>query len=176
MYNSCYLCQRKNAAGCTLKIADLPVFRLTSGLTPFTHMRVEYFGPIEVTIFRRTVKRWVVLFTCLATRCVHMEMAYSLDTSLFISTLGQFQNRCGVAAASCTSQRQRDEFRRCPATVSRMPQRLKSVRNHNSPLSEADKMVFKPTSSASFCWRVGEDGPSGEGNTFLRVGASMFDG
>jgi hypothetical protein len=99
VYDSCYLCRRKNAAGCTPKMADLPAFRLTCGLPPFTNTGVDYFGPIEVIIFRRTIKRWGVLFTCLATRCVHLEMAYSLDTSSFISALDRFQNRRGVPAS-----------------------------------------------------------------------------
>jgi transposase InsO family protein len=80
-------------------MADLPAFRLTCGLPPFTNTGVDYFGPIEVIIFRRTIKRWGVLFTCLATRCVHLEMAYSLDTSSFISALDRFQNRRGVPAS-----------------------------------------------------------------------------
>ncbi len=79
-------------------MADLPVFRLKSGCPAFTHTGVDYFGPIEVTIFRRVVKRWGVIFTCLNCRCVHLEMAYSLDTSSFICCLDRFMNRRGVPA------------------------------------------------------------------------------
>jgi hypothetical protein len=44
-------------------------------------------------IWRRTIKRWRCIFTRLSTSCVHLEMAYLLDTSYFISLLDHFQNR-----------------------------------------------------------------------------------
>ena len=80
-------------------MAALPAIRLKVGYPPFTHTGVDYFGPILVTIFRRTIKRWGCIYTCLSTRSVHLEMAYSLDTSSFISALDRFQNRRGVPAS-----------------------------------------------------------------------------
>jgi hypothetical protein len=44
------------------------------------------------------VKRWGVIFTYLNCRCVHLEMAYSLDTGSFICCLDRFMNRRGVPA------------------------------------------------------------------------------
>jgi hypothetical protein len=45
------------------------------------------------------MKRWGVIFTCLSTRGVHMEMAYSMDTSSYISAMDRFQNHRGVPAS-----------------------------------------------------------------------------
>ncbi len=73
-------------------MAALPESRLKIGYPAFTYTGVDYFGPIKVTIFRRTIKRWGCLFTCLTSRCVHLEMAYSMDTSSFIAALNRFQN------------------------------------------------------------------------------------
>ncbi|XP_057374666.1 uncharacterized protein LOC130695542 [Daphnia carinata] len=95
----CYLCRRRSAKGTTPIMAALPTSRLKVGYPTFTHTGVDYFGPINVTIFRRTIKRWGCLFTCLTSRCVHLEMAYSMDTSSFISALDRFQNRRGVPAS-----------------------------------------------------------------------------
>ena len=65
-------------------MSDLPTDRLTSNVRPFTNSGVDYFGPFEVKMFRRTVKKWVCLFTCLSVRAVHLELVDSLDTSACI--------------------------------------------------------------------------------------------
>ena len=62
VYNSCYRCRKSNAKGITPMMAALPVIRLKVGYPPFTHTGVDYFGPILVTIFRRTIKRWDVQY------------------------------------------------------------------------------------------------------------------
>jgi hypothetical protein len=98
-YHQCHRCRRINAKARNPFMAALPASRLKIGYPAFTHTGVDYFGPIEVLIFRRTIKRWGVLFTCQTSRCVHLEMAYSMDTSSFIAALERFQNRRGVPAS-----------------------------------------------------------------------------
>ncbi|KFD49170.1 hypothetical protein M513_09994 [Trichuris suis] len=97
--NRCLKCKRLYAFPKTPKMAALPKFRLTPGLPAFTHCGVDYFGPFEVNIFRRMVKRWACLFTCLITRAVHLEVAYTLDTDSFLSALFRFEQRRGTPAA-----------------------------------------------------------------------------
>ncbi|GBP83545.1 hypothetical protein EVAR_65633_1 [Eumeta japonica] len=57
--------------------------------------RVDYFGPLEVTVGRRREKRWAALFTCLTTRAVHMEVASSLSADSMIMALRRFMARRG---------------------------------------------------------------------------------
>ena len=45
----------------------------------------------DASIFRRTVKRWVCLFTCLSSPAVNLQMAYSLDTDSFLIALNKFE-------------------------------------------------------------------------------------
>ncbi|XP_055527095.1 uncharacterized protein LOC129719724 [Wyeomyia smithii] len=61
-------------------MGDLPAGRLAAYTRPFTHMGIDYFGPIMVSIGRRNEKRWGVLATCLTTRAIHLQIAYTLTT------------------------------------------------------------------------------------------------
>lgn len=72
-------------------MADLPVQRLTPA-PPFSYIGLDVFGPWLVsTRWTRggaaNSKRWAVLFTCMATRAIHIELIESLDTSSFINAL-----------------------------------------------------------------------------------------
>jgi hypothetical protein len=63
------------------KMADLPEDRITHDLPPFSHMRIDYLGPIEDKRGRSHVERWGVIFTCLASRAIHLEVTSMLDTN-----------------------------------------------------------------------------------------------
>lgn len=76
-------------------MADLPSERVTPNEPPFTRVGVDYFGPFEVKSRRSIVKRYGVIFTCLAIRAIHIEVAPSLDTDSFINALQRFTARCG---------------------------------------------------------------------------------
>lgn len=77
------------------KMADLPLERILPDLPPFTDVGLDYFGPIEVRLGRSSMKRYGVLFTCMASRAVHLEVAYSLDTDSCIHALRRFVCRRG---------------------------------------------------------------------------------
>ena len=77
-------------------MSQLPKDRLEVCDRPFQHTGVDYFGPIMVTVGRRQEKRWVALFTCLAVRAIHLELAHDLSTDAFIIALKNFMNRRGV--------------------------------------------------------------------------------
>ena len=75
-------------------MAELPRDRLL--VSPlFTKAGVDYFGPLDVKYGRKHLKRWICLFTCLVTRGVHLEVAFSLETDSFIMCLRRFIARRG---------------------------------------------------------------------------------
>ncbi|KAK3751570.1 hypothetical protein QZH41_007533 [Actinostola sp. cb2023] len=90
----CVKCQRLRGAVQEQRMADLPKDRLESA-PPFTSCGVDYFGPFLVKVGRKEVKRYGVLFTCMASRAIHLEIANSLDTDSFINAYRRFVSRRG---------------------------------------------------------------------------------
>ena len=93
--NLCFDCKRRHAPVQQQKMSELPVDRVTPSQPPFTCVGVDCFGPFVVRRGRSEVKRYGVLFTCLAIRAVHVEVVHSLDTGLFINALRRFIARRG---------------------------------------------------------------------------------
>jgi hypothetical protein len=93
--SKCVVCRRINAIPGQQQMADLPLDRVSPDEPPFTNVGVDYFGPFGVKRGRSVVKRYGVIFTCLATRAIHLEMASSLDTDSFIHALRRFKARRG---------------------------------------------------------------------------------
>ena len=91
----CIKCRTRNANPIHPPMADLPRERLDEHDLPFTHTGVDYFGPIEVKLLRRTLKRWCCLSTCLTTRAVHIEVAQSLDTESCLAAVTRLIARRG---------------------------------------------------------------------------------
>ena len=93
--NKCVVCRRQRAKRAEQKMANLPKARVTPEEAPFTRVGMDYFGPIEVKQGRSMIKRYGVVFTCLAIRAVHIEKADNLDTDSCINAIRRFQARRG---------------------------------------------------------------------------------
>ena len=88
----CVKCRRWRSFPQRQKMADLPKDRLEPA-PPFTYSAVDCFGPWIIKDGRREVKRYGVLFTCMASRAIHLEVANSLDTNLFLNAYQRFVGR-----------------------------------------------------------------------------------
>ncbi|KAM4593953.1 uncharacterized protein PAE49_010961 [Odontesthes bonariensis] len=92
--HKCVTCNKFQGRAAEQKMADLPPDRLSTE-PPFTYVGLDVFGPWTITT-RRTrggqanSKRWAVLFTCMSTRAVHIELVEAMDTSSFINALRRF--------------------------------------------------------------------------------------
>ena len=94
MIANCVTCRRNRAPVTEQKMADLPKDRVTPA-PPFIYTGVDYFGPYMIKEGRKELKRYGCLFTCLASRAVHIETANSLETDSFIQALRRFIARSG---------------------------------------------------------------------------------
>lgn len=92
--HKCITCRRLRGKMEVQTMADLPPERLSTS-PPFTYVGLDVFGPWQVTA-RRTrgglaeSKRWAILFTCMSTRAVHIEVIESMDSSSCINALRRF--------------------------------------------------------------------------------------
>ena len=76
-------------------MADLPKDRCIEA-PPFTHCGVDMFGPFVIRERRSDLKQYCALFTCFASRAVHIEVANAMDTDSFIQALRRFIARRGT--------------------------------------------------------------------------------
>ena len=87
--SACYHCKKLYQKPQCQLMADLPECRVEPS-PPFSHVGVDLFGPFMVKEGRKSLKRYGVIFICMASRAVHIEVTCSLSTDAFISTLRRF--------------------------------------------------------------------------------------
>jgi hypothetical protein len=90
------LCRRLKAPLLSQKMGGLVEGQVTPGLPPFSHVGIDVFGHMFVKVRRSREKRWGVIFTCLASRAVHIEIVHSLDTDSFLGAFSRFVARRGT--------------------------------------------------------------------------------
>lgn len=91
----CIVCRLRRGRPMNPVMAPLPSCRTAVRQRPFSHCGLDYFGPMWVKIGRRREKRWGVLFTCLTTRAVALDLAHSLSSSSAIMALQRLSSERG---------------------------------------------------------------------------------
>lgn len=94
----CQRCKNERARPKPPAMADLPAGRLSTYTRPFTFVGIDFFGPMIISVGRRTDKRYVLLIICLTVRAIHLEIAHSLTTDYCIMCLRNFIARRGMPA------------------------------------------------------------------------------
>ena len=85
----CMMCRKYRRSTQDPKMADLPEDRMES-TPPFTYCGIDCFGPFYVKEARKELKKYGLLFTCMCSRAVHIEMLDDLTTDAFINALRMF--------------------------------------------------------------------------------------
>ncbi|XP_071055028.1 uncharacterized protein [Onthophagus taurus] len=81
-------------------MGQLPPSKVISS-RPFLHTGVDYAGPFHLKHLRgrgsKTYKGYLILFVCLATSAVHLEVATDYSTSGFLAAYKRFSGRRGIS-------------------------------------------------------------------------------
>ena len=115
LISKCVVCRLRGTKG-KQNMADLPKERMTPS-PPFTYCGVDYFGPFFIKQEMKEAKRYGAIFTCLASRAVHIETADSLETDSFLNAKLRFIARRGPVLDISSDQSSKivgakNEFRR----------------------------------------------------------------
>ncbi|MCG8078604.1 MAG: hypothetical protein JAY75_20500, partial [Candidatus Thiodiazotropha taylori] len=92
----CCICRR--CEGGPYKVPDMPPLpksRVTSS-PPFIHTGLDYLGPLYIKSPVEKKKIWVCLFTCLATRAIHLELVEDMSSGEFLLAFRRFISQRGV--------------------------------------------------------------------------------
>ena len=123
-------------------MADLPEDRLEPA-PPFTFSAVDYFGPWYVKEGHRELKHYGVLFTCLPSRAIHLEVSNSLDTDSFLNAYRRFV--CGRGPVRQLRSDQGTNFIGAMNELQKAVTELNHVRIREKLLSNnCDWIEFKP--------------------------------
>lgn len=81
------MCRPGKVAPAKQVMAPLPELRTWKSLCAFSQTSVDFGGPFYTKQGRGKTdhKRYLCLFACLATRAVHLEVVYGLDTNTFLN-------------------------------------------------------------------------------------------
>ncbi|XP_066585463.1 uncharacterized protein [Prorops nasuta] len=97
----CVTCVRQRAKLGTQFMGSLPTARVNRS-HPFEHTGIDYAGPFLVKLHQgrnsKTVKCYIAVFVCMATRAIHLELVSKYDTDAFLAALARFTSRRGKPA------------------------------------------------------------------------------
>jgi len=96
----CLHCLQKRVKPASPRMADLPDFRLDINHKPFFHTGCDLFGPFTVYTgrSRRKVEIQIVIFTCMVTRAVYLEVLDDKSTANFLVAFDKLWARRGPIA------------------------------------------------------------------------------
>ncbi|XP_073718035.1 uncharacterized protein [Misgurnus anguillicaudatus] len=97
LIHECVRCRRLRRPTEEQRMSELPRERCEVS-APFTFCGMDCFGPFITKRGRKECKRYGLIFTCLASRAVHLEMLEDMTTDAFINAL-----RCFISLRGAVS-------------------------------------------------------------------------
>lgn len=164
----CVTCQCGKAESPIM--ADLSSERLVPDEPPFTSVGVDYFGPFEIKRGRTMIKRYGLVFTCLAVRVVHLEVASSLDTDSCIHVLRRFIARRGQVQMICFDNG--TNFVGADRELREAVQALDNAKIQDTLVAKGIKWIFNPPCRFSFLRSMGAENTDNKESSQLHCEAA----
>jgi hypothetical protein len=85
-------CKKAKAKPFEQRIANLPGYRFEEPLRAFIKTGLDFAGPYEIKMgrMRARPKYYILLFTCMQTRAVHLEVTPAMDISAVVNAFDRF--------------------------------------------------------------------------------------
>lgn len=98
---NCVICKRYRAQVNTQLMGQLPSARVTPH-RPFLHTGCDLAGPIQIKSTKgrgiRTTKGYIVIFVCMSTKAMHIELVSDMSTNAFLAALRRLMARRGIVS------------------------------------------------------------------------------
>ena len=96
----CVRCQYLHGKIAEQKMADLTEDRISTE-PPFTYVGLDMFGPFTVKQYRKEMKQYGIIFTCLSSCTMHLEVVQNMETDSFIQALRFIAHRGSIRLIRC---------------------------------------------------------------------------
>ena len=91
----CVKCQKYKGAAYKLPLmAQLPMEGVSESQA-FAHVGIDFFGPLQAKAGKKTLKVYGVIFACMATQAIHLELLDDMTAGQFLLALRRFVARRG---------------------------------------------------------------------------------
>ena len=94
--NKCIVCQKLRKRPLGQIMGQIPILRVATRFPPFTNTAIDMFGPFHIKLSRKTLKEaQVIIFTCMTTRAVHLELVSDKSSDTFLLAFRRFASLRG---------------------------------------------------------------------------------
>ena len=92
----CVTCKKLRRKPLEQLMGQLPRLRVKVGFPAFCNTAIDMFGPLEIRVGRKTLKEaHAIIFTCMTTRAVHLELVTDRSTDTFLMAFRRFTSLRG---------------------------------------------------------------------------------
>ena len=100
----CITCRKLRKKPLDQLMGRIPSLRVAAGFPPFSNTAIDMFGPLHIKLNRKTLKEaQVVIFTCMTSRAVHLELVNDKTADAFLMAFRRFASLRGhqVEVGTC---------------------------------------------------------------------------